>query len=174
MNYTNLDRVVVISIGFFLLFSAFSSSANLSASAMQEDGFDKLGFYSMAILYFVFSFTSFFSYSIVNKLGTKKSLVIGALCYSLWVFSFLLPAFKSENLDDDRFLFNKTFIYCIILTASAINGFGAGILWVSEGQYVSECASDDNKGFFNSLFWAIFMCSQIIGNLVGGLVLGKA
>jgi hypothetical protein len=133
MNLTNFDRVMIISIGFFLLFLAFSSSANLSTSALETDGFDELGFYSLATLYFVFSFTSFFSYSIINKLGTKKSLLIGAFCYTFWIFCFLLPAFKAENLNDDRLLFNQTFIYCMMLIASGINGFGASILWISEG-----------------------------------------
>jgi len=45
-----------------------------------------------------------------------------------------------------------------IFTA-AINGFGAGILWVAQGKYISQCASDLNKGLFNSYFWAFFMSS---------------
>ncbi len=53
-----------------------------------------------------------------------------------------------------------------------MNGFGAGILWVANGYYISECACDSNKGFFNSYFWAIFMMSQIFGNLIAALVLG--
>jgi hypothetical protein len=38
---------------------------------------------------------------------------------------------------------------------------------------VSDCATAENKGFFFSYFWAIFMMSQIFGNLIAALVLGK-
>ena len=104
---------------------------------MKNDGFEGLGFYTMACLYLVFGFCSFFSTAIVNKLGTKVSLIIGGLCYFFWVFCFLAPAFKSEYPESDLFLFNHGFITFLSLFSAAINGFGAGILWVAQGQYVS-------------------------------------
>jgi hypothetical protein len=66
MNYRNFDRVTLISVGFLLLFIAFNSAANLASKAMSDDGFDSLGFYSNACLYFVFAICSFFSTAIVN------------------------------------------------------------------------------------------------------------
>jgi hypothetical protein len=58
-----------------------------------------------------------------------------------------------------------------LLITAAINGAGAGILWTAQGKFISECACDENKGFFNSYFWAIFIGSQVIGNFIGALVL---
>mmetsp|Transcript_19652 Transcript_19652/g.14105 ORF Transcript_19652/g.14105 Transcript_19652/m.14105 type:complete len:105 (+) Transcript_19652:134-448(+) len=104
---------------------------------MQDNHFGNLGFYSLGLLYCVFGITSFFSAVVVNKLGTKCSLLIGAFCYCLYVACFILPAFRSENLDSDLFLLNKTFIWIVVLLCAAINGFGAGILWVAQGKYVS-------------------------------------
>ena len=170
MKLVNFDRINLISLAFLLLFIAFNSAANFSTKAMQDDGFDNLGFYSMATLYFFFSFCSFFSTAIVNRLGIKPSLVLGAFCYFFWVFSFLCPAFYGENRDSSLFLLSRGFIYFIVLFSSAVNGFGAGILWVAQGKYIADCASDDNRGFFYSYSWAIFMCSQILGNLIAGLV----
>jgi MFS family permease len=66
---------------------------------------------------------------------------------------------------------NKQLIEVLIVLTGAINGFGAGILWVAQGKFISECACDENKGFFNSYFWCFFMSSNIIGNLVAGLIL---
>jgi MFS family permease len=142
MKYLNLDRVTIIAGGFLLLFIAFNSAANLSAKAMKDDDLGSLGFYSMAVLYFVFAFCSFFSTAIVNKLGTKMSLVCGALCYFFWVFCFLCPAFYADNKNSSLFLLNKGFIYFIVLFSSAVNGFGAGILWVAQGKYIADCAND--------------------------------
>ena len=173
MKLVNLDRVTIISIGFTLLFIAFNSAANLSAQTMSNLGYGGLGFYTMAVLYLVFAFTSFFSTAIVNKIGTKASLIFGGLCYFFWVFCFLAPAFSDEKKGSAFFLFNKGFIYFLSLFSAAVNGLGAGILWVAQGKYVAECASDENKGFFFSFFWAFFMASQIIGNLIAGLILGN-
>lgn len=96
-KYRNLDRVTVLSLGFLMLFIAFNSAANLSGQALKNDGFDGLGFYTMATLYFVFAFCSFFSSAIVNKMGAKMSLFVGGLCYSFWILCFLPPAFYPDN-----------------------------------------------------------------------------
>lgn len=37
---------------------------------------------------------------------------------------------------------------------------------------MAECASDANKGFFFGYFWAFFMSSQVLGNLIAALILG--
>src|SRR5690606_35323 len=92
----NFDRVTFISFAFLALFSAFNSAANLSAKAMDDDGFDNLGLYSMAMLYFFYSFCSFISTALVNKLGVKPSLVLAALCYFFWILCFILPAYYKD------------------------------------------------------------------------------
>ena len=64
-------------------------------------------------------------------------------------------------------------IWAVILIAAAINGFGASILWVAQGKYISICANEENKGMFNGIFWAFFMSSQVFGNLMGAFVLAN-
>ena len=46
-------------------------------------------------------------------------------------------------------------------------------MFVAQGKYISECADESNKGFFFGYFWAWFMLSQIIGNFIAAMVLGK-
>lgn len=156
-----------------MVFIAFNSAANLSGQALKNDSFESLGFWTMAVLYLVFAFCSFFSAPIVNKLGAKMSLFIGGLCYSFWILCFIPPAFYPDHKDSSLFLFNRTFIQVLSLFSAAVNGFGAGILWVAQGKYVGECATDTNKGFFFGYFWAFFMASQILGNLIAALILGR-
>jgi len=74
---------------------------------------------------------------VVKKLGAKYCLVLGALCYSSYVATFILPAFRTENPDSTVFILNKTLIEVLILGCAALSGFGASILWVAEGQYIS-------------------------------------
>lgn len=61
------------------------------------------------------------------------SLVFGAFCYTFYVASFVLPAFKTQLPDSKSWLLNQNFIRALILVAAAINGFGASILWVAQG-----------------------------------------
>lgn len=127
----------------------------------------------MAVLYLVFAFCSFFSSAIVNKMGAKAALFVGGLCYSFWILCFLPPAFYKDNMESSLFIFKRDFITVLSIVSAAINGFGAGILWVAQGMYVAECATDENKGFFFGYFWAFFMASQVLGNLIAALILGR-
>lgn len=118
----------------------------------------------MAVLYLFFGVFSFFSSAIVNKIGTiNVSMSLGALCYTFWIVCFLLPSYYADLSDKDKenppFILNKNFITVMLLLTAAINGAGAGILWTAQGKFISECACAENKGFFNSYFWAIFMAS---------------
>ena len=47
----------------------------------------------------------------------------------------------------------------MIYITAALNGFGAAILWVAQGRYISQIANDGNKGKYNSVFNAFFMAS---------------
>ncbi len=56
---------------------------------------------------------------------------------------------------------------------SMINGLAMGIVQPAEGTYVASCTTEHTKGFFFAFFWAFYMGSQVIGNLVAALVLGN-
>eukprot|EP00347_Sterkiella_histriomuscorum_P004956 403358441 len=174
-KYPNLDRVTILSFAFLLIFIAFDSADNLAAKAMKDDGFDSLGFYSMSVLYFVFALGSFFSTAIVNKIGYKYTLFGGSLTYFVRQLCFILPAYYGEypSARNQSILMTQNFIYAVVLVSSLINGLGCGILWTSEGKFVSSCATDETKGFFFGYFYLIFMSSQVFGNLIAALVLGS-
>ena len=101
-----------------------------------DDGFDNLGFTSLAVLYLVFSGASFFSTAIVNKIGyVQVAMSLGSFCYTFWILCFLLPSYYSEAIDKDNlpWVLNRTFIETMLIVTAAINGFGAGVLWVAQG-----------------------------------------
>lgn len=132
----------MLSIGFLLLFTSFNTAQSLAGQVLSDNNFGNLGFYSLSVLYLVFGFSCFVSLPIVKHLGQKKCLIIGALCYTFYVSTFILPAFKTQNPASDSLFLRKQFIVPVILFAAAINGFGASILWVAEGDYLSNCAND--------------------------------
>lgn len=54
----------------------------------------------------------------------------GSLCYTLYIGAFMVAEI-SYNPDTKISSINKPILTFMILTAAAINGFGAAILWVA-------------------------------------------
>ena len=69
-------------------------------------------------------------------------MVLGSACYAVYVASFVLAAGPLEFPSSTTFFFNSSFIKTMIIVSALINGFGAAILWVAQGKYISECAND--------------------------------
>ena len=169
----NLFKLIILSVGFLLLFSCFITAQNLSADVLEDLGFGDLGFYTLGVLYFSFAFSCFIATPIVNKIGDRASMFLGSIPYFLYVFSFVMASASIKYPDkvDDYFFLDKGFIEAFLYIASVLNGFGASILWVGHGRYISSIANDSNKGLFNSVFWAVMMASLIVGALFGAIVL---
>lgn len=42
----------------------------------------------------------------------------------------------------------------------------------AQGKYIADCATENNKGFFFGFFWACYMGSHVVGDLIYAFVLG--
>jgi fluoride ion exporter CrcB/FEX len=96
----NFWLLILISLGFLLLFTAFSTAQNLTTKILEDNDFGKLGFYALAVLYCTFGCFSFLSAPIVTYLGNKLSLFIGAMCYVVYNAIFILPLMRSQHPDN--------------------------------------------------------------------------
>lgn len=47
-----------------------------------------------------------------------------------------------------------------------IIGFGAAVLWTSQGSLLTVMSSKDTLGLFNGIFWGLFMGNYVIGGLI--------
>ena len=139
---------------------------------MNDDGFGRLGFYILAVLYFFMGLGSLMSTAIINRFGTKFCLMQGGIGNTIWILSTILAA-KQSTYKDDNFLETKTFTTVVLFVATIINGTSVGILWASANSYVASCASENDKGFFFGYYWSFYMMSQIFGNLIAAVILGK-
>ena len=169
----SLLKLLVLSTGFLLLFCVYNTAQNLASEVLDDLGFGNLGFFSLAVLYFSFAFSCFVATPIVNKCGERFSMTVGALCYTMYLACFILasaPGQFPEAAKNSGFL-SDGFIAFFILFSAAVCGFGASILWVAQGRYISLIANDENKGTYNSIFWAFYMSTQIIGALFAAEVL---
>ena len=146
---------------------------------MDKAGFGKLGFYNLALISIFCTAGGLFSTSITSKIGTNKSLFLGAIFDAAWILSSLLPTIKNqrehEGIEDDgSFVYSDGFIYSVMSVSSCLCGFTTGLLWTSQGVYISECATEETKGFYFGFFWSTYTLSQVVGNLIAALVLGNA
>lgn len=91
---------------------------------LKKDGFEKLGYYSNAINFFVQGIAAFISLPFIDKFGDRKVMAWGGAITIPYTISLFLPACKSEDSDSTSWYFGFTFVTTIILLASAFNGFG--------------------------------------------------
>jgi hypothetical protein len=59
----------------------------------------------------------------------------------------------------DQWYYSESFYSAVNLIISAVSGFLGSLLWVAEGKYISECATEETRGFYFSYFWAFYMTS---------------
>lgn len=57
------------------------------------------------------------------------------------------------------FLQNIKFIKFTMIIAVILNGFGAAIIWVAQGEYFQKCATKKTKGFYYGFFISIYQGS---------------
>jgi hypothetical protein len=58
-RHLNCDRLIFMSFGTFLLFTAVNTSNNLLSLVLDDQGFGLLGFYTLALYYLAFGIFSF-------------------------------------------------------------------------------------------------------------------
>ncbi|TFY76804.1 hypothetical protein EWM64_g7207 [Hericium alpestre] len=101
-------------------------------------------------VYSTFAGVGFFAGSINNILGPKLTLFIGSMGYALYVGSYL-----ATNIHPHAGAFE--------ITAGAILGCCAGLLWTAQGSLMMAYPTENQKGRFVGIFWAIFNLGGVVG-----------
>jgi len=100
----------------------------------------------------VFAFSSLFAGALFNVMGHRLLLILGGLTYVLYVGSFL------------AYHYIESIVFVVI--ASCLLGLGAGWLWTAQGAVMMGYPAEGDKGKYFSIFWAIFNCGSVIGNVI--------
>eukprot|EP00730_Choanoeca_flexa_P013074 TRINITY_DN4940_c0_g1_i2.p1 TRINITY_DN4940_c0_g1~~TRINITY_DN4940_c0_g1_i2.p1 ORF type:complete len:425 (+),score=97.95 TRINITY_DN4940_c0_g1_i2:276-1550(+) len=140
---TRLGAIVAVSCAFVMLFLAYNSLQNYVTSLLPGN----LGNESLAVLYVSVCLFVFSAPHISARLGDKWTMVVGSLCYLVYMGSVIHA------------------VRWIVLLAAVVIGFGAAILWVAVGSYITKASAPDELGKNNGLFWGTFQLSGILGNL---------
>ncbi|MED6247900.1 Protein unc-93 A [Ataeniobius toweri] len=159
----NFKNVLVVSIGFLSLFTAYGGLQSLQSSLNAEQG---MGVASLSVIYASIILSSMFLPPIMIKnLGCKWTIVAGMACYVSYSFGNLYPGW-----------------YTLIPT-SVILGLGGSPLWSAKCTYLTisgnvQASKDNKKGsdvinHYFGIFFFIFQSSAVWGNLMSSLIFGQ-
>lgn len=145
-------NVIQLGFGFFSTFFAFNSQGFIEEavidSAADNGNINKhAGYYSLAIIYAVFTVSNFVAAPIVDILSPKWAMVFGSLCYAVFQVGFLF--------------LNEWYLYA----SSALLGFGASIIWTGQGSYLSQNCTKETTSRNSSMLWAMSESSLLGGGL---------
>ena len=162
-----LRSALVLSFGFWGIFCAFSATQNLESSLNSAHG---LGSVSLGMIYLSFVLWCIPGPRIVKRLSCRASLMVGGGTYVLYILANLTHFLLHYN----NVLSSSSYdgFYLLVPTALVL-GFGAAILWSAQGTYLTNVAGQEELGKYNGIFFFIFQSTQIVGNLISALVLGK-
>ena len=121
-NYQN--NLNILGIAFFLIFAAWNTTQSFATTVDPS-----LGNAFLFTLYLSFTLFAVLGPRIVQYLGPKNAIIVGAVPYLLGVLSFLAPS--------DMTVENQ---YILKIVVGALVGFGAPILWTGQGVYLARIA----------------------------------
>ena len=152
--------LVVLSVSFTSIFTAYLAIQNLQSSLNQEAG---LGIISLSSLYACIILSGVLAPAILNAIGEKRSLIISFICHVIYTGTNFYPSFAT------------------LVPSSVLLGLTAGPMWTSQSVYLAQKAYSyaERKGEdghailsrFNGIFFCMFETTQITGNLISSLVL---
>lgn len=157
-----LRNLLVVSLGFLLLFTAYQSMQNLQSSLNPEKG---LGTASLAAVYMALVVSCMFVPTyMIRRLGLKYTMVVSVTMYLFYFLANMEPSWYT------------------LIPASLVLGTGGAPLWTSKCAYLSYLAQEyadlvgaiDSAPFvagFFGVFFMLFQTTQIWGNLIAYIVL---
>jgi MFS family permease len=90
---------------------------------------------------------------------------LSALTYTIWIGSAFIGSHDDVS--------NGT-VEALVVISNILIGFGAGILWVTHGKYLSDFikSNEEKAGLYSSIFFGFFSSALICSNLFNTLFLG--
>lgn len=143
--------MLVCAISFAILFAAYNTLQNYATSLFPGN----LGQVSLGVLYGVAGITVFTGPALTHVFGTKYVMFGGALCYVVYLVSLIWLSVP------------------LVLTTSVIIGWGAAVLWIALGVFLTENSTKATYATNTGLFWSIFQFNNIVGNLTTYFVISN-
>jgi MFS family permease len=136
-------NIWAVSFAFLALFSAYNTLQGYVTTLFPSG----LGNQSLSILYGSVAVFVFFGTPLVQLLGARLAMFLGALCYVAYIASLILV------------------VPDVVLIMSVVIGFGAAVLWVALGVWVTQNSTQTTRGRNMGIFWSVFQVSNVLGPL---------
>ena len=100
---------------------------------MSDSGYEKLGYFELAIVYLMLGLGSLSATPVMIRIGPQLCMVIGCVFDGLWILTSIIPAFKfiakAQNLESDTIpiYYTDGFIYFITAVTSVLGGLGEAL-----------------------------------------------
>lgn len=98
---------------------AYNTAQSLQTTVSEDK---TLALTALGVLYGALCITTVIAPKIVQKLGPKKSMIVGSIPYVLFVFTSSSPSWGT------------------LIPSAFFVGIGGGVLWNGHGVYMSRCA----------------------------------
>jgi MFS family permease len=157
-------RTAYLGIAFMIMFTAFNSLQNIVSKIYSDYGYTNLGTASVLLLYFVYGAFTFVAPYLIRGLGYKKSMFFSSLGYGIFEAAGLIIALWSDMPSILGWIF--------VMVGAVFCGAGASVIWVAQGSYVSDLASEESRTKLFAMFWGLMMTSQVFGSILTTFVLG--
>ncbi|WKX96178.1 hypothetical protein Q1695_012545 [Nippostrongylus brasiliensis] len=155
-------NLLIISVAFLFLFSAFNGLSNLQTSVNNELGAD-----SLAVLYTSLAVSSLFVPTyMINRLGCKLTLITAMSIFVFYMAVNIRPSYSS------------------LIPASILGGIAGSCLWGAKCAYITEMGQryarvnieSQNTVIvrFFGYFFMIVHSGQVFGNLLSSLIMTAA
>ncbi len=150
MNNYVTKQVKILSLSFLLISFGFGAVQYYQTVYFTQAKMIEVGFWSLILIYFVFTLFSPLAGIFVSKYGARKCMILASIFYFLFIFALLTKS-----------------IFWVYL-ASILLGVAASLLWIGQNSYLIR-ASDEKYYGTNSGFFSTITC---LGGAFGVIILG--
>ena len=91
--------------------------------------------------------------------GVKKCLILGGIGQCIYVLTSIGPAL---NYDGSK----KILIIIVVIIGAAVDGLSSAIILIASATYAAACSAPTNRGFFFGFFYATYLGTVTVANLI--------
>eukprot|EP00808_Paulinella_micropora_P008234 g10065.t1 len=142
--------VVMLGMGFLLVYTAFGSAKNYVTKL-----FGTFGYVSLATFYITFAVCSLAAPSFTGRLGARKCIFGGSVMFLLFLGALILGN------------------HYVLLGVAICSGAAASIFWNGQALYLTKTCLGPNLSKMTGLFFFLYHGNGMLGNFLLGLLLAK-
>lgn len=156
----NLGKVVFLSLVLMFYFSAVNSGLGIISQIFDQRKYKNLGNISVFTIFLFSALNNFLAPTYIQKYTFICLFFISSLGYIVFLSEGILVCSC-----EDEYTYGfcrKYLLYPLVVIGSAIAGFLASILFISQNQFISEITHQNNKALFFGISWAIIQFSYVV------------